>query len=78
MPGIGKTTNEYQQAFGGLYDKTPKAVLAAVIFSWASREASAAGFTEGASREAIRNFRAEWQCLYENGIVRQKPPKEGA
>jgi len=70
-----KLGNEYQQAFGRLYAKTPKSVLAAVVFSWASRDASAAGFTEGASREAVRNFVAEWQCLHDNGIVSQKPPR---
>ena len=70
MPGISKATNEYQQVFGALYDKTPKAVFAAVAFSLAFKEASEN------TEYALAGFIEEWRILHENGIVPQKPPKE--
>ncbi|HYR45038.1 MAG TPA: hypothetical protein VER98_18550 [Terriglobia bacterium] len=69
MRGI-KRSNEYQRAFGRLYDKTPKAVFAAVAFSYATW---AAGSESTSTDETIRRFVHEWLALYENGIVQQKP-----
>jgi hypothetical protein len=66
MPGI-KLSNSYQRAFGDLYTKTPKAVFAAVAYSYTS--------VGGDHPEvAIKNFLEEWSILHENGIVQQKPP----
>lgn len=67
-----KTGNEYAGALGKLYARTPKAVFAAVAYSfanWACGE-------EAVNRdEQVARFVAEWQALYDNGIVPQAPPK---
>lgn len=64
-----KKLNGYALAFEKLYQKTPKAVFAAVAFSYTST----GGEDPAAGR---RNFLTEWRILWENGIVSQKPPKE--
>ena len=58
--------NEYQRAYGRLYDAIPKSVLAAIAFSYAS---------SGGDRpvEAIKKIMREWAVLHDNGIVPQKP-----
>ena len=67
-----KRTNEYSQAFGRLYAKTPKAVFAAVAFSYANW---ACGEESANDQETIGRFIQEWRVLHENGLVSQKPPK---
>lgn len=64
-----KTTNEYSQALGTLFDETPKAVLAAIAVS---------ALTCGGDRleEAKARVAHEWRILHANGIVPQKPGKE--
>lgn len=63
-----KITNEYSEAFGKLYASTPKAVFAAVAYSYTS---------SGGDNpiQGIENFLQEWRILYENGVVTQKPPE---
>lgn len=65
-----KTSNEYAQAFGKLYAKTPKSVFAAVAFSYAN---GASGEEAGTSAEVVARFVEEWRTLCDNGIVSQKP-----
>ena len=61
-------TNEYSRQFGPLYAKIPKAVFAAVAYSYAS--------SGGEDHDhGIERFIAEWKVLHENGIVQQKPPR---
>lgn len=64
-----KTSNDYAQAFGRLYDRTPKAVFAAVAMSYAIRVAGA----EEPAGTAIAEFLHEWTVLNQNGIIPQKP-----
>ena len=66
-----KRSNEYQRAFGRLYARTPKAVFAAVALSYANW---AGGEEAPTVADAVPRFLHEWQMLYENGIVWQKPP----
>jgi len=66
-----KLSNEYQRAFGSLYAKTPKAVLAAVAFSFAWRDSEGVGI-----EEALSYITDEWWKLHQNGIVQQRPPKD--
>ena len=66
-----KTGNEYADQFGRLYARIPKAVFAAVAFSFMS------GAGEDVER-GITEFLNEWRVLHENGIVPQKPPKGSA
>jgi hypothetical protein len=62
--GITKLTNEYVEVLGDLYDKTPKAVLAAIAVS---------ALTNGGDEldEAQARLLAEWGALHANGIVPQ-------
>ena len=64
------TTNEYEQALGDLFDKTPKAVFAAIAVS---------ALTCGGDHldQARAEILKEWRILHENGIVAQKPPRGG-
>jgi hypothetical protein len=63
-----KVTNGYAQAFGDLYEKTPKAVFAAIVYSFVS-------IGDDLSRyEAVQNFLEEWGMLFETGIVDQPAP----
>lgn len=64
-----KSSNEYAQAFGPLYDKIPKAVFAAVAYSYAGW---AGGEEAKTTEEQVELFLKEWRVLWENGIVPQK------
>jgi hypothetical protein len=64
-----KLPNQYSQAFGKLYDKTPKAVFAAVAYSFAMR------LNEDNPEESLEEFMDEWKTLNEQAIVPQAPPK---
>jgi hypothetical protein len=63
-----KASNEYSRQFGRLYSRIPKAVFAAVAFSYTSSGGDDL-------QHAIQCFMQEWQILFDNGIVSQKPPK---
>jgi hypothetical protein len=68
MTGM-KLTNYYSRAVGDdVYAKASKAVFAAVAVS----KLSCGGDRLEFAREL---FLAEWQCLFDNGIVQQCPPK---
>lgn len=82
-----KTSNEYAALFGRLYDRTPKAVFAAVAYSFAHLIAADQSFgIKDALRGlppvgpwndvVIRQFLSEWKTLHENEIIPQQPPKE--
>lgn len=62
-----KTMNQYADKFP-CYEDTPKAVAAALAFSLAMR---LCGDSAIDARETVR---AEWETLFANGIVPQKPP----
>jgi hypothetical protein len=62
--------NDYLAHLGPLYAKTPKAVFAAMAFSFAFIDVEEQGV-----EQALARLRFEWQALYDNGIVPQKPPK---
>lgn len=65
-----KLSNEYARAIVD-YGRIPKAVLAAVAYSFASRIIS-----DGDSPTMIEAaIMDEWVVLHQNGIVPQKPPK---
>jgi hypothetical protein len=65
-----KIGNEYARALGRMYAKTPKAVFAAIAFSYADRL-----FAKTSGTESADVLLEEWRILYENGIVTQKPIK---
>ena len=69
MTGI-KLTNPYSEAVGeDVYTAASKAVFAAVAVS-----SQTCG---GDQLEHARDlFLAEWQTLYDNGIVQQRPPSK--
>lgn len=64
-----KTSNEYQVQLGKLYVRTPKAVFAAIAYSFADRLDGEAP-TPNRIKETIIN---EWRALNDSGIVPQKP-----
>ena len=64
-----KTLNSYQAAFPN-YDKTPKAVIAAIAVSLALK------LHEDAFDYAVYEISKEWTALYNAGIVPQKPKRE--
>lgn len=66
-----KLTNEYARALTE-YARLPKAVLAAVAYSFAARVIAD---NDPAVVEAA--ILLEWQTLYENGIVPQAPGQSG-
>jgi hypothetical protein len=66
--GATKISNEYARGFAQLYTKTPKAVFAAVVWSWGG---GGVGNPPELTRE---NFLKEWKILFDSGIVKQKPP----
>jgi hypothetical protein len=69
--GVFKTTNEYmRQIDRGVYERTPKAVFAAIAASWIINHEH--DETADYLTTAILD---EWQALYAAGIVPQKPPK---
>lgn len=62
-----KVGNEYLRTLNN-YEKTPKAVYAAIAVSFANRFGLSLGEADNAIYE-------EWQALYEAGIIPQKPVK---
>ncbi len=64
---VNATGNAYADRLGEWYDEIPKAVLAAIAVS----ALTAGGEQLVLARERVR---AEWQTLYDNGIVPQRPP----
>ena len=69
---LNYTGNEYQELLGELYAEIPKAVLAAIAVSLASRGGDY-------PQDAKQNVAEEWEVLHTNGIVPQKPgPKTRA
>ena len=66
-----KTHNEYASAIVA-YSRMPKAVFAAIAYSFASR-IIADGDSPTMIEEAILN---EWQVLHDNGIIPQPPPRQ--
>jgi hypothetical protein len=66
MAHLHNKTNNYADALGELFDKTPKSVFAAIAFSFAT--CGGDRWQEGAE-EILR----EWWALHESGIVPQKP-----
>lgn len=58
--------NSYAQALGELYEKMPKAVLAAIAVSYATHGGD---FLE----EVKERIMDEWKALHAAGIVPQKP-----
>jgi len=64
-----KVGNDYADRLEEIYDKVPKAVLAAIAVS---------SLTVGGDylEEAKARLVYEWDILYKNGIVSQKPPKD--
>jgi hypothetical protein len=63
-----KLGNPYQQEFPN-YAETPKAVIAAIAFSFALMQA------EDDWDEAVKLIEREWGILFDNEIVPQRPPK---
>ena len=62
--------NQYSKLLLGFFDECPKTVFAALAVS---REL----LVNGENSEAVEaGLLSEWQSLYENGIVPQKPPKQ--
>ncbi len=75
-----KQINEYIGVLGGgVYEKTPKAVLAAIAVSFAARLGGEAREAEDGKGDELQVAQEvvlkEWQTLYDNGIVKQKPYK---
>jgi len=68
MRGI-KITNEYSRVLGPLYERMPKAVLAAVVVSFAHR-------MSGSFDAVPSTIIDEWQALFDNDLVTQKPSSE--
>lgn len=64
----GNLKNEYAEALGPLYDRIPKAVLAAVVVSLLSN-----GGDE--LEQVSTRLLSEWGTLYHNRIVPQPPVK---
>lgn len=65
--GLGKLSNLYAQAMPDV--NAPKAVWMAIAFSFASR----INGDGGDIANAVQTVRDEWQALYDNKIVPQKP-----
>ena len=59
--------NYYALVLGPLYDRTPKAVCAAIGMSYFINSTET-------DEEAVEMFLDEWRILHKNGIVRQAPP----
>lgn len=69
--GVFKKSNSYERVLTlNFYERIPKAVLAAIAVSYASRQTNE-DFTK--VQAEILN---EWRCLHEAGIVPQKPIKQ--
>lgn len=65
MAHLNNLTNLYADALGSMFDEIPKSVLAAIAVS---------ALTCGGDEIAFAAHRvaAEWQALYDNGIVAQR------
>lgn len=68
MAGTKNLTNDYQIELGDLFEEMPKSVIAAIAVS---------ALTLGGDYldEAAVRAADEWQVLFDNGIVPQKPGK---
>ena len=75
-----KLRNEYVAAMGEWYDRTPKAVFAAITYSYGAllRPNTGGDGPLTDSEHIIAEVIKEWDVLHKNGIVPQKPvqPKE--
>lgn len=67
-----KVRNQYADAVGDLYKRTPKAVWAALAVSYACMRGD--GDTEVYPEDTPRFLIEEWRTLYEQGLVPQAPP----
>lgn len=68
---MNKTRNQYQQLISEeLYEKTPKAVFAAIAVSLFVIASGEEDFSD-----IDRKIITEWMALHGNAIVPQKPPK---
>ncbi len=75
---LNKLYNEYADALGAkFYDRTPKAVFAAIAVSALAKGADGLLARDWPTSEVQALVLREWAVLHENGIVPQKPPKEG-
>ncbi len=70
MPfAANKKSNEYADAIPAtLFEKMPKDVFAAVALSLALR------LNNDDLQTAVGELVSEWQTLYQNGVIPQKPP----
>ena len=66
-----KIRNDYLGSLGDLYEKAPKAVLAAVLVSLIIKDTNCIPEDGPIIRD---EFCKEWLALYRNGIVPQSPP----
>lgn len=66
--GVFKKTNEYQRLISGeMYEKTPKAVFAAIAVSFMLNH-------QGILPENMdAELKNEWKLLYDQDIIPQKP-----
>lgn len=68
--GVFKLENSYQQEINSsFYEKCPKAVFAALAVSYMVNHGIVS------FEEVTGEMLSEWNNLYEQGIVPQKPPK---
>ena len=72
MPGLNKTFNEYAYELRDAYDQMPKAVLAAIAYSFALL------LCEDDFDAARGKVAKEWQQLHMQHIVPQAPCKTAA
>lgn len=70
-----KSGNVYAQQYGATYKRIPKAVFAAIAYSFADRYRDESTYAE---TQALDSFYREWEILHQNGIIPQKPVKERA
>lgn len=66
-----KIKNLYVESLGKLYADTPKAVFAAIAYSLANALSNGPQNASSIQKEILK----EWDILYRNGIIAQKPPK---
>jgi len=66
-----KIGNNYSRAMDKFYADTPKAVFAAIAFSYATW---ACGNEALETEEIIGRMMTEWKTLHENEIIPQPPP----
>lgn len=74
MPHGVKLCNEYAAALGCFYDSTPKAVFAALAYSYATMFDPNGEGEATAPDEVISRLKREWSVLADNGIIPQRPP----